>query len=108
MKDLCNSTLKTKLTMLRIEKLTLKSWTLWMRGFGKSWKDVRERNFMVYHPSWGYFAAEYGLTMIPVEVEGKEPSARDLAKLVDLAKGKEGQSYLCPDSVQPEECGSRS
>jgi len=47
-----------------------------------------ERNFMVYHPSWGYFAADYGLTMIPVEIEGKEPSAQDLAELVDLAKEK--------------------
>ncbi|MDR7666687.1 zinc ABC transporter substrate-binding protein [Methanosarcina sp. Z-7115] len=47
-----------------------------------------ERNFMVYHPSWGYFAADYNLTMIPVEIEGKEPSAQDLAKLVDLAKEK--------------------
>lgn len=48
-----------------------------------------ERNFMVYHPSWGYFAADYNLTMIPVEIEGKEPSAQDLAKLVDLAKEKQ-------------------
>jgi zinc transport system substrate-binding protein len=48
----------------------------------------KERSFMVFHPSWGYFAAEYGLTMIPVEIEGKEPSAQDLAKLVDLAKEK--------------------
>jgi zinc transport system substrate-binding protein len=47
-----------------------------------------ERNFMVYHPSWGYFAEDYGLTMISVEIEGKEPSAQDLAKLVDLAKEK--------------------
>jgi len=47
-----------------------------------------EKSFMVYHPSWGYFAADYGLTMIPVEIEGKEPSAQDLAKLVDLAKEK--------------------
>lgn len=46
------------------------------------------RNFMVYHPSWGYFAADYGLNMISVEIEGKEPSARNLAKLVDLAKEK--------------------
>ncbi len=46
----------------------------------------KERNFMVYHPSWGYFAADYNLTMIPVEIEGKEPSAQDLAELVDLAK----------------------
>jgi zinc transport system substrate-binding protein len=48
----------------------------------------KERSFMVYHPSWGYFAADYNLTMIPVEIEGKEPSAEDLAKLVDLAKEK--------------------
>lgn len=45
-------------------------------------------NFMVYHPSWGYFASDYGLNMISVEIEGKEPSAQDLAKLVDLAKEK--------------------
>jgi zinc transport system substrate-binding protein len=48
-----------------------------------------ERNFLVYHPSWGYFAADYNLTMIPVEIEGKEPSAQDLAKLIDLAKEKQ-------------------
>jgi zinc transport system substrate-binding protein len=49
----------------------------------------KERNFMVYHPSWGYFAADYNLTMIPVEIEGKEPSAKDLAELIDLAKEKQ-------------------
>lgn len=48
----------------------------------------KERSFMVYHPSWGYFAADYNLTMIPVEIEGKEPSAQDLAKTVNLAKEK--------------------
>lgn len=48
-----------------------------------------ERNFMVYHPSWGYFAADYNLTMIPVEIEGKEPSAQDLAKVISLAKEKQ-------------------
>jgi zinc transport system substrate-binding protein len=44
---------------------------------------------MVYHPSWGYFAADYGLNMISVEIEGKEPSAQDLTELVDLAKEKD-------------------
>jgi zinc transport system substrate-binding protein len=43
---------------------------------------------VVFHPSWGYFAADYGLNMITIEIEGKEPSAQDLAKLVDLAKEK--------------------
>ncbi len=48
----------------------------------------KERSFMVYHPSWGYFAADYNLNMISVEIEGKEPSAQNLAKIVDLAKEK--------------------
>lgn len=47
-----------------------------------------EKNFMVYHPSWGYFAEDYGLNMISVEIEGKEPSAQDITKLVDFAKEK--------------------
>ncbi len=47
------------------------------------------RSFMVFHPSWGYFATEYGLTMIPIEIEGKEPSVQDLARLISEAKEKD-------------------
>lgn len=42
--------------------------------------------FMVFHPAWGYFADAYGLTQIPVEMEGKEPKARDLEELIKVAK----------------------
>ena len=55
-------------------------------------KDLEGREnstFMVFHPSWGYFADEYGLTMLPIEIEGKEPSVQDLARMVDLAKEKD-------------------
>lgn len=44
------------------------------------------RAFMVFHPSWGYFAHDYGLEQIAVEVEGKEPKPMELAKLVNRAK----------------------
>ena len=44
------------------------------------------RNFMVFHPSWGYFSRDYDLTMIAVEIEGKEPSAGDMMHLVETAK----------------------
>ena len=44
------------------------------------------RNFMVFHPSWGYFSRDYDLTMIAVEIEGKEPSAGDMVHLVETAK----------------------
>lgn len=45
-------------------------------------------SFMVYHPSWGYFADEYGLEQIPVEIDGKEPSVQDMQRLIDTAKEK--------------------
>ncbi|MBD3798089.1 MAG: zinc ABC transporter substrate-binding protein, partial [Campylobacterales bacterium] len=33
-------------------------------------------SFMVFHPSWGYFAKEYHLMQIAVEVEGKKPKPK--------------------------------
>jgi len=42
--------------------------------------------FLVFHPAWGYFARDYGLVQIPVEVEGKEPKPADLENLVKIAK----------------------
>lgn len=43
-------------------------------------------SFMVFHPAWGYFAKEYNLTELPVEIEGKEPKMRELIKLIKEAK----------------------
>ncbi len=44
------------------------------------------RNFMTYHPSFGYFAAEYDLNQIPVEHKGKEPTPKVIQDNIDLAK----------------------
>jgi len=56
-------------------------------------QDIREalsgvtnRRFMVYHPSFGYFAKEYNLTMLPVEEEGKEPTPAGIVRLIEQAK----------------------
>lgn len=46
----------------------------------------RGREIFVFHPSYGYFADAYGLVQVAVEHEGKEPSARQLAELVERAK----------------------
>ncbi len=46
----------------------------------------RGRAFMVFHPSWGHFAAAYGLEQVAIEVEGKQPRPRDLARFVDIAR----------------------
>jgi len=42
--------------------------------------------FIVFHPSWEYFAGEYGLKQIPVEIEGKDPKPADLQRLIKHAK----------------------
>jgi zinc transport system substrate-binding protein len=49
-------------------------------------ENLKTRKFMAFHPAWGYFARDYGLEQIPIEVEGKEPSARALANLIKRAK----------------------
>lgn len=47
---------------------------------------LESREFFVFHPAYGYFADAYGLTQVAVEAEGKEPSGRQLARLIDRAK----------------------
>ncbi|MEA2048907.1 MAG: zinc ABC transporter substrate-binding protein [Campylobacterota bacterium] len=42
--------------------------------------------FMVFHPSWGYFANAYGLVQLTIEVEGKEPKPKTLRKIIDMAR----------------------
>jgi zinc transport system substrate-binding protein len=47
-----------------------------------------KKDFATLHPAWTYFAARYGLRQAGVveELPGKEPSAKDIAKLVDKMK----------------------
>lgn len=47
------------------------------------------KNFLVFHPAWGYFAWEFGLQQIPIEVEGKITSAALLEKIINFAKKNE-------------------
>ncbi len=42
--------------------------------------------FLVFHPSWGYFADAYGLRQISIEIDGKEPKARELHSLIVFAR----------------------
>lgn len=40
------------------------------------------RTFLVFHPSWGYFADDYHLTQVPIEAEGKEPGPKALMRII--------------------------
>ena len=42
--------------------------------------------FMVFHPSWGYFARSYGLVQVPVEIEGKSPKPAQIMELIEHAR----------------------
>ena len=44
--------------------------------------------FMAYHPALTYFARAYDIEQITVESDGKEPSAKRLASIIEQAKQK--------------------
>ena len=46
---------------------------------------IKSKTFMVFHPAWGYFADDYGLEQEAIELEGKDPSAQQLARVIEMA-----------------------
>jgi zinc transport system substrate-binding protein len=49
-------------------------------------EPLAAREFYVFHPAYGCFAAAYGLKQSAVQVEGKAPSARKLVRLIERAR----------------------
>ncbi len=47
---------------------------------------IENRQFIVFHPAWGYFARDYGLEQVSIEVGGQEPSAAELGEIVKEAQ----------------------
>lgn len=45
-----------------------------------------QRVFLTFHPSWRYFAANYQLTELSIEVDGKEPGPKKLQEITTAAK----------------------
>jgi zinc transport system substrate-binding protein len=56
------------------------------------------RSFLVFHPSFGYFADSFGLVQEAVEIEGKSPSPRQLAALTRMARAKDIRAIF----IQPQ------
>jgi zinc transport system substrate-binding protein len=61
----------------------------------------RGKPFFVFHPAWGYFADDYGLRQVAVEVEGKDPTDQELTEVQRAARRAGAQIIL----VQPEISG---
>ncbi len=52
----------------------------------KTFSGRQGLRFMVFHPSWGYFARAYGLEQVPIEIEGKDPKPARLQMLIEQAR----------------------
>jgi zinc transport system substrate-binding protein len=61
-------------------------------------RAFRNRDMWVFHPAYGYFAGAYGLKQVAIQREGKEPTGRELANLVDSAKADKVRTIF----VQPQ------
>lgn len=61
-------------------------------------EPLRGKRFFVYHPAFGYFADDYGLIQIPLEIEGKEPTPKQLVFYIEEAKELDVEIIF----VQPE------
>ena len=49
-------------------------------------KTPKHSKFMVFHPAWGYFARDYDLEQLAIEVEGKNPKPKTITHLIEEAK----------------------
>lgn len=57
-------------------------------------EPLKDRTFIIYHPALTYFAEEFNLTQLCIEMDGKEPSPAQLKKLVETAKSEHAQTVF--------------
>ena len=51
--------------------------------------------FIIYHPAFTYFARDYGIRQVAIEDDGKEPSAKQLARLIEQARKDDVRRIFC-------------
>jgi zinc transport system substrate-binding protein len=63
------------------------------KTFQEIFSNVSSRKFMIFHPTFGYFASRYNLEQVAIEIEGKDPKPAQLAELIEHAK-EEGIRFI--------------
>lgn len=53
---------------------------------GQMIADAEVTAMMIYHPAYTYYAKDYGIEQIAIEHDGKEPTPRQIASLIEQAK----------------------
>ena len=46
---------------------------------------MRNRNILIFHPALAYYARQFGMKQVALELDGKDPSPRHMKDIVDLA-----------------------
>jgi len=52
----------------------------------KGLKEIKQKAFLTFHPSFYYFAKDFHIKQLAIQKEGKNPSFSYLAKIIKLAK----------------------
>jgi zinc transport system substrate-binding protein len=78
-----------------IEKLEALDQTL-QANFAK----IKDKTILVSHPAFGYLAKDYGFKQISIEVEGKDPTPKQLTELLKLAKSENIRSIYAQEQYQ--------
>ncbi|MCD4698550.1 MAG: zinc ABC transporter substrate-binding protein [Bacteroidales bacterium] len=71
-----------------------------------SFRNKSNRHFIIYHPALTYFANDYNLVQVPMEIEGKEPGVKHMYNIAKLAGEKNIKAILIQKEFNIDEANS--
>jgi zinc transport system substrate-binding protein len=90
------------------EKFYKENYDMYMRKIEKldneilhDLKDKAGKQFIVFHPAFGYFARDYGFTQIPVQLGESEPGPKDIKNLIKFAREKNIKVVITEPQFNP-------
>jgi zinc transport system substrate-binding protein len=54
----------------------------------KELSGLKSNTFLIFHPALTYFAKDYGLEQVAIEVDGKNPTAKGMGEFIDMARNE--------------------
>ena len=60
---------------------------------------MEHRSFMIFHPALSYFARDYNLEQLPLELEGKTPSPAHMKQMSDLGRERHISAILLQEQL---------
>lgn len=62
---------------------------------------LQNRTILIYHPAFAYYARQFGMEQVALEMDGKDPSPRHMKNIVDLAHEKNIQVIFIQKEFDP-------